>query len=128
MAGGLAHGHLRELLWLLAVGVDILGGIVGFATPWLGRSRTADWTIVGSHIAERCQAFILIALGESIVIIGATLSAMNGVTATSIAAFIVAGARTRRGYSSSASLTTLMLSLASRNERSSRDLAIENSR
>jgi low temperature requirement protein LtrA len=90
VGGGLAHGHLRELLWLLAVGVDVLGGIVGFATPWLGRSRTADWTIEGSHIAERCQAFILIALGESIVIIGATVSGMNRVTATSIAAFMVA--------------------------------------
>jgi len=90
VGGGLAHGHLRELLWLLAVGVDILGGVVGFATPWLGRSRTADWTIEGSHIAERCQAFILIALGESIVTIGVTLSAIGRVTATSIAAFIVA--------------------------------------
>ena len=90
VAGGLAHGHARELLWLLAVGVDILGGIVGFATPWLGRSRTADWTIEGSHIAERCQAFILIGLGESIVIIGATESGVNRVSATEIAAFIVA--------------------------------------
>ena len=90
VAGGLVGGHARELLWLLAVGVDVLGGIVGFATPGLGRSRTADWTIEGGHFAERCQAFILIALGESIVIIGATLSAMKHVTATSIGAFVVA--------------------------------------
>jgi low temperature requirement protein LtrA len=90
VAGGLAHGHARELLWLLAVCVDLLGSAVGFATPGLGRSRTADWTISGAHIAERCQAFILIALGESIVIIGATLSAMPSVTASGVAAFVVA--------------------------------------
>jgi low temperature requirement protein LtrA len=91
VAGGLVGGHARELLWLLAVLVlDVLGGIVGFATPWLGRSHTADWTIEGSHIAERCQAFILIALGESIVIIGATLSAENHASATTVAAFVVA--------------------------------------
>ena len=90
VAGGLVGGHARELLWLLAVLVDVLGGIVGFATPGLGRSRTADWTIEGSHIAERCQAFILIALGESIVIIGATLTGEHHATATSIAAFVVA--------------------------------------
>ncbi len=90
VAGGLAHGHARELLWLLAVGMDELGGRVGFATPWLGRSRTSDWTIAGGHFAERCQSFILIALGESIVIIGATLSLMSRLTATSIAAFVVA--------------------------------------
>jgi low temperature requirement protein LtrA len=90
VAGGLAGGHARELLWLLAIGVDVLGGIVGFATPGLGRSRTSDWTIEGGHFAERCQAFILIALGESIVIIGANLSEVKHVTATSIAAFVVA--------------------------------------
>ena len=39
-----------------------------------GPVHTSDWTIEGGHFAERCQAFILIALGESIVIIGATLS------------------------------------------------------
>jgi low temperature requirement protein LtrA len=90
VGGGLAHGHARYLLWLLAVGVDVLGGIAGFAVPWLGRSRTSDWTIEGSHFAERCQAFILIALGESIVIIGATLSGISHVTATGVAAFVVA--------------------------------------
>ena len=70
--------------------MDVLGGVVGFAVPGLGRSRTADWTIEGGHFAERCQAFILIALGESIVIIGATLSAVAHVSATEIAAFVVA--------------------------------------
>jgi low temperature requirement protein LtrA len=90
VAGGMAGGHARELLWLAAIGVDVLGGLLGFEVPGLGRSRTADWTIEGGHFAERCQAFILIALGESIVIIGATLSVVAHVSATEIAAFVVA--------------------------------------
>jgi low temperature requirement protein LtrA len=90
VGGGLVAGDARELLWLLAVGVDVLGSMAGFATPWLGRSHTSDWTIAGGHFSERCQAFILIALGESIVITGATLSGMARVTATGVAAFIVA--------------------------------------
>jgi low temperature requirement protein LtrA len=90
VAGGLAHGNARALLWLVAVCVDLLGGIVGFYTPGLGRSRTSDWTIEGGHFAERCQAFILIALGESIVIIGATLTEMKEVTAASVTAFVIA--------------------------------------
>jgi low temperature requirement protein LtrA len=90
VAGGLAHGNARALLWLVAVCVDLLGGIVGFYTPGLGRSRTSDWTIEGGHFAERCQAFILIALGESIVIIGATLTEVKEVTAASVAAFVIA--------------------------------------
>jgi low temperature requirement protein LtrA len=63
--------------------------VVGFYTPGLGRSRTSDWTIEGGHIAERFQGFILIALGESIVIIGATLTE-KPVTAANVAAFVVA--------------------------------------
>jgi low temperature requirement protein LtrA len=78
------------VLWLLAAGVDIGGGVVGFATPWLGRSRTSDWTIEGGHLAERCQAFILIALGESIVIIGTTLSGEKPITVSGVSAFVVA--------------------------------------
>ena len=89
VAGGLAHGHARALLWLGSVCVDLLGGVVGFYTPGLGRSRTSDWTIAGAHFAERCQAFVLIALGESIVIIGATLS-QKPVTAANVTAFVVA--------------------------------------
>ena len=90
VAGGFAPGSTRGLLWLLAVGVDLAGGAAGFYTPGLGRSRTSDWTIEGSHFAERCQAFILIALGESIVLIGATLAQQKSVTASGVTAFVVA--------------------------------------
>jgi low temperature requirement protein LtrA len=90
VAGGLAGGVARDVLWLLAVATDVGGGLTGFATPGLGRSPTTDWTIAGGHFAERCQAFILIALGESIVIIGAALSDLTHITGTDVAAFVVA--------------------------------------
>jgi low temperature requirement protein LtrA len=90
IGGGLAGGWGRPLLWVLAVAVGLAGGLAGFRTPGLGRSLTSEWTIEGGHFAERCQAFVLIALGESIVIIGATLSGMRHVGAPVIAAFVVA--------------------------------------
>jgi low temperature requirement protein LtrA len=92
VAGGLASGQARAWLWLAAVGVDLLGGVFGFYTPGLGRSKTTEWTIEGNHFAERCQAFILIALGESILVIGATLSHVLGshVTVAEAGAFLVA--------------------------------------
>jgi low temperature requirement protein LtrA len=90
VGGGFAHGYLRDMLWLLAVGVDLAGGAVGFVVPGLGASRTSDWTIEGGHFAERCQAFILIALGESVIIIGATLAGQQDITASAVAAFVVA--------------------------------------
>ena len=88
--GGFASPGPRAALWVAAVGVDLLGGVVGFYTPGLGRSTTREWTIEGGHFAERCQAFMLIALGESIVVIGATLSGLAHVTGAEIAAFAVA--------------------------------------
>ncbi len=88
--GGIARGDARAVLWVAAVAVDLLGGMVGFYTPGLGRSTTREWTIEGGHFAERCQAFMLIALGESIVVIGATLSGLAHIGVAQIAAFLVA--------------------------------------
>ena len=90
IAGGLLHGDARWALWLLAVAVDLAGGIAGFWTPRLGRSQTTEWTIEGGHFAERCQAFILIALGESIVRIGEALFEHESVTGPVLAAFVIA--------------------------------------
>lgn len=98
VAGGLVGPDVRGGLWLAAVGTDLVGGAVGFYTPGLGRSSTQEWDIEGSHFAERCQGFILIALGESIVVTGATLArllagplaAPHASAAPTVAAFVVA--------------------------------------
>jgi low temperature requirement protein LtrA len=90
LAGAAADGHAREVLWLLAVAVELFGGAVGFHTPRLGRSTTEDWTIEGGHFAERCQAFVLIAVGESVVAIGGTLSEIEHVDFTEVLAFVAA--------------------------------------
>ncbi len=90
IAGGLQHGLAREVLWLAAVGVDLAGGFAGFYVPGLGRSLTRDWNIEGHHMAERCQSFVLIALGESIVVIGAGLSSGPNIGLRELAAIVVA--------------------------------------
>jgi low temperature requirement protein LtrA len=92
--GAFTHGHVRELIWATAIGFEFLGGRAGFWTPGLGRSNTEEWTIEGSHFAERCEGFVIIALGESIVAIGSTLSGLVKVTPTVIAMFVVAFAGT----------------------------------
>ncbi|SDJ45370.1 Low temperature requirement protein LtrA [Frankineae bacterium MT45] len=88
VAGGVADGHAREVLWLGVVLVDLLGGAVGFYTPVLGRSHASEWSIDGGHFAERCQLFVIIALGESIVVLGETLSGLHH--ANEIAVFVTA--------------------------------------
>jgi low temperature requirement protein LtrA len=89
LAGGLAEGLTREILWLAALTVDYLAPAMGFATPGLGRSRTSDWNIQGGHLAERCQLLIIVALGESILVTGAT-TAQLPLSAATLSAFVVA--------------------------------------
>src|SRR5262249_18055230 len=43
LAGGVAAGSTRELLWLGAVLVDFAAPLCGFFTPRLGRSTTHEW-------------------------------------------------------------------------------------
>ncbi len=75
IAGCLANGPWRFGLWTLAVLCEYVSPMFGFALPGLGRSRSSDWrTAAGGHIAERCQAFVILALGESVLVTGATLS------------------------------------------------------
>ena len=42
-----------------------------------GASSTADWDIDGGHMAERSALFIIIALGESVLVIGATFAELE---------------------------------------------------
>jgi low temperature requirement protein LtrA len=74
VAGGLAASRLRLPLWLVAVLCEYLSPMFGFALPGLGRSRTSEWTIEGAHLAERCQQFVIVALGESLLATGAALA------------------------------------------------------
>jgi low temperature requirement protein LtrA len=59
----------------LPISIDLVAPLLGYWTPRLGRSLTSDWQVEGGHFAERFQSFIIIALGESIVVTGATASA-----------------------------------------------------
>ena len=74
IAGGLAEGQARVLLWALALVIEYLSPAVRFWIPKYGASEVADWVIEGGHMAERCAGFIIIALGESIVVTGATFA------------------------------------------------------
>lgn len=74
IAGGLSEGWMRLGLWAVAVLCEYGSPMIGFALPGLGRSTTRDWTIEGGHLAERCQLFVIVALGETLLAIGAILA------------------------------------------------------
>jgi low temperature requirement protein LtrA len=89
VAGGLAEGELRLVLWALALCIEYLSPAVRFWIPIYGPSSLADWVIEGGHMAERCAGFIIIALGESIVVTGATFAELSW-TAETLGAFMSA--------------------------------------
>jgi low temperature requirement protein LtrA len=77
IAGGLAAGDPRLALWAVALVIEYVSPAVRFWIPKYGASSVADWVIEGGHMAERCALFVIIALGESIVVTGATFSELN---------------------------------------------------
>jgi low temperature requirement protein LtrA len=89
VVGGLLEGEARYALWVIALALEYTGPVVGFWTPVLGRSPTEVWTVEGGHIAERCQLFVIIALGESILVTGTTFADLE-VSPAAVAAFVVA--------------------------------------
>jgi low temperature requirement protein LtrA len=87
IAGGWAEGHTRLLLWGAALAIEYVSPAVRFWMPIYGASSVADWYVEGGHFAERCAGFIIIALGESIVVTGATFADLTWNFAV-IAAFL----------------------------------------
>ncbi|MFW2572708.1 low temperature requirement protein A [Serratia nevei] len=91
IAGGLAEGNTRLALWAVAVLCEYVSPMFGFRLPVLGRSdSSSEWTIEGHHLAERCQLFVIVALGETILITGATLSEMESWSLPVLIASLVA--------------------------------------
>lgn len=89
IAGGFAEGHLRLILWAVALAIEYVSPAVRFWIPKYGASSVADWVVEGGHMAERCAGFIIIALGESIVVTGATFADLAW-TLETISAFVSA--------------------------------------
>ena len=89
IAGGLLADAERVIAWVIALSIEIVGPILGYWVPVLGRSSTTDWKIDGAHMAERFALFVIIALGESILVTGATAASVPA-TLPVICGFVVA--------------------------------------
>src|SRR6478735_2667463 len=89
IAGALAEGSTRTLLWLIALAIDYAGPICTFYVPGMRKIDPSAWAIETGHFAERFQLFVILALGESIVVTGATATG-EALDAARLAAFSVA--------------------------------------
>ncbi|MBR1293058.1 low temperature requirement protein A [Bradyrhizobium ottawaense] len=89
IAGGLSEGETRLWLWIAAVTWEYVSPAARFWVPKLGFSSVEAWAVEGGHMAERCSLFVIIALGEAVVVNGATFAELEW-TADNIMAFVSA--------------------------------------
>jgi low temperature requirement protein LtrA len=95
IAGALADGSSRTVLWLAALALDYGAPLVTYWLPGRRRLPLDTWEVGSAHFAERFQLFIIIALGETIVVTGATTAELELTTARVVAfavAFLVTAA------------------------------------
>lgn len=91
LLGATQDGSARLACWAIAAVLEFSAALVYFRVPGLGRATVADWNVDGAHLAERCALFMIIALGESILVTGATFAGMPwsaGTTTAFLASFI----------------------------------------
>ena len=89
IAGGVLEGNQRLACWALALAIELVSPSLFFWVPGLGASTLDDWNVEGNHMAERCGLFVIIALGESLLVTGATFAQLSWSIA-GLAAFVVA--------------------------------------
>jgi len=76
----------RMALWGAALTIVSVAPVMNFWVPRLGRSLVETWDVEGHHFSERCGLFIIIALGESILVTGAAFGETDW-SAPTVAAF-----------------------------------------
>lgn len=87
--GSLSSKNERLILWAIAILSEYFAPMISFWVPGLGKAQKEDWNISGAHMAERCQLFVIVALGESILLTGATLSKLITWDFLSITSYLI---------------------------------------
>jgi low temperature requirement protein LtrA len=124
IAGGVADGVERTGLWLTALLIDYTAPLVLYWVPGRPRLASSAWQVETAHFAERFQLFMIIALGETIVLTGATTTQLDIDTARLVAlglAFLATAAFWWLYFTSVASIARRRLELAPDRTRLARD-------
>jgi low temperature requirement protein LtrA len=66
LVGALVQPDVRQLVWLLAIVADLLAAAIA--------GRATSWDLNPAHIAERHGLFVIIALGESLIVAAVAIS------------------------------------------------------
>lgn len=79
----------RLIVWLVALLVDVSAPRFQFRFPGLGSAPMHTWPTDAEHLAERNRGVFIIALGESILIMGFTLSDLDPIPVSAVVAALL---------------------------------------
>jgi low temperature requirement protein LtrA len=85
--------NVRLGLWALAVGIEYAAASLRYKLPWFEDSDADVWDLASRHLAERAALFMIIALGETLLVTGRSF-AEHDITPEAVAAFLAALAGT----------------------------------
>jgi low temperature requirement protein LtrA len=68
LVGALVGERLRAVLWAVALLVDYVSAGFRYPVPWLGRVPLDQYGKAGEHLGERYQQFMILALGDLILV------------------------------------------------------------
>ncbi len=89
IVGAVAGGQLQLILWGVAVVVETAGPMLLYRVPFMRKPSMEGFEIAGAHMAERAGLFMILALGESIIVTG-TLFSRSDITPSTVLAFLSA--------------------------------------
>ena len=115
IGASLLEAPYRELGWVVALALELLAPSISYWMPVHGRLDPSEWDVEGTHFAERFQLFMIIALGESIVVQGATAAQLDVTVATAAAvavSFLIAAAIWWLYFGRAAAISQRMLAAA----------------
>lgn len=85
IGGALVEGDARIYIWLIALAIEYVAPLALYYVPWLKKVGLEAWNLGSGHFTERFQLFTIIALGETIVLTGATTSGLEFDLTTALA-------------------------------------------
>ncbi|WP_281189233.1 low temperature requirement protein A [Janibacter corallicola] len=89
LVGAFLEPGPRLIVWIAALFVDVAVPRFQFRFPGLGSAPMSTWPTDPEHLAERNRGVFIIALGESILITGLTLSELDPIPARAAVAALL---------------------------------------
>ena len=87
--GAVVGGPVQPVVWGIAVVIEAAAPMLLYRVPFMRKPSMEGFSIAGAHMAERAGLFMILALGESIIVTG-TLFSRTEISTSTVLAFLAA--------------------------------------